>query len=228
MSVHGAESAFGRFVKELARISVRAPMVRVLRAHAQRAPRRYNTHLLTQTPFAEIEEARRARRSVEEFEVQRESKRYAASGRSPMQAAVFHKLLDRQLRGDALNLPDSYDSNDNATNGSYDIENNESNIDNATSIEHSAFFTDVPLPEVLRRQTVRPSPILATESSHAKIAGLRIEVNGKRGTRANRQVIHFGKLATNDSNNSMVDYAKAAFSNKKGATGVKVWIAYSR
>ncbi|KAJ3119059.1 hypothetical protein HDU96_003234 [Phlyctochytrium bullatum] len=75
---------------------------------------------------------------------------------------------------------------------------------------------DIPLPKVIMRHVYDPSPIIASNSPIGKIMGFRIEVNGRRGTRAMRQVMHYGKLATKDSDNSLVDFGRASYFNKKG------------
>ncbi|KAJ3099457.1 hypothetical protein HDU97_003032 [Phlyctochytrium planicorne] len=91
-----------------------------------------------------------------------------------------------------------------------------------------ATVTDIPLPRVIMRHVLSPSHLLATNSPIGKITGFRIEVNGRRGTRAARQVVHYGKLATKDSHNALVDYGRSSFFNKKGSTGVRIWIGYGR
>ncbi|KAI9340584.1 hypothetical protein BDR26DRAFT_934455 [Obelidium mucronatum] len=92
-------------------------------------------------------------------------------------------------------------------------------------------LSDAPVPLALRRRVfcAAASTLGAVPpTALGKVAGFRIEVNGKRGTRAAKQTVHYGKLRANDSHNSMVDFGRASFFNKKGATGVKVWIAYEQ
>ncbi|KAJ3413411.1 hypothetical protein HDV05_008052 [Chytridiales sp. JEL 0842] len=89
------------------------------------------------------------------------------------------------------------------------------------------FLTDIPVPKVLRRHIQTPLSTLSNSTPLNKVCGFRIEVNGRRGTRANRQVMHYGKLFTKDSDRSFVDFGRSGYFNKKGASGVRVWIGYS-
>ncbi|KAJ1547638.1 hypothetical protein HK405_005313 [Cladochytrium tenue] len=90
-------------------------------------------------------------------------------------------------------------------------------------------LSDIPLPTVLLRHAREPSRIHLAQGSGSggaagRVTGFRIEINGRRGTRAARQVLQHGRLATNNSSESYVDYGSAAFYGKKGATGVRVWV----
>ncbi|KAJ3214330.1 hypothetical protein HDU67_001771 [Dinochytrium kinnereticum] len=98
----------------------------------------------------------------------------------------------------------------------------------SVAIPTRTLVDDIPLPRSIMRHVISPSPLLATHSPVGKVTGFRIEVNGRRGTRAMRQVMHYGKLATKDSYNSHVDYGRASYYNKKGSTGVRIWVGYGR
>jgi hypothetical protein len=89
-------------------------------------------------------------------------------------------------------------------------------------------LTDIPLPLVIRRHLRSPSTTLAKEVAAGKIAGYRIEVNGRRGSRSVKSVVSYGRLASKDLVGSGVDFARSHFVTKRGSTGVKVWIAYGQ
>ncbi|ORY17362.1 hypothetical protein BCR33DRAFT_709531 [Rhizoclosmatium globosum] len=136
---------------------------------------------------------------VSDFESRRRSDLFAASARAPAQAALMRAALDARL---GVAGP------------------------TAAKADDKPQLADVPIPHVLRRHVLAPSQQAASQSPVGKVLGFRIEVNGKMGTRSNRKIVHYGKLGSNDSHNSMLDFGKASFFNKKGATGVKAWVAY--
>ncbi|RKP02596.1 hypothetical protein CXG81DRAFT_24738 [Caulochytrium protostelioides] len=88
--------------------------------------------------------------------------------------------------------------------------------------------SDLPLPLAIRRQVIAPSPSLATPHYRGKITGIRLEVNGKRGTRASKQIFHVGALNINDRMNSAVEFAKDTFILRAGISGVRIWLGYAK
>ncbi|KAI8804302.1 hypothetical protein BJ742DRAFT_871997 [Cladochytrium replicatum] len=94
--------------------------------------------------------------------------------------------------------------------------------------KHVAMITDLPLPHVLRRHIQDPSSSLATNKESRPVLGFRIQMNGKRGLRSAKTVMQWGSMATSSVGSSYVDYAKASFVDKRGASGIKVWVAYAK
>ncbi|KAI8928257.1 hypothetical protein BC831DRAFT_497484 [Entophlyctis helioformis] len=93
----------------------------------------------------------------------------------------------------------------------------------------SPFLSDIPVPTVLVRHMLQPVPALAQGSSLGKIIGFRIESKGRRGTRTSRQVVDYGRMDTGmvgALDGVFVDFGRSVYVNKKGATGVKVWVTY--
>ncbi|TPX52380.1 hypothetical protein CcCBS67573_g09882 [Chytriomyces confervae] len=186
---------YTRFVQQMGKLSAQTPLTK--------PPNNLNAHLLVSSPFPDPE-ARRAARQISDFEVRRKSALFNATARTPEQAQLMLKVLENRLKD---LLPASEQKSFTSVAG---------------TTKESKTLTDIPIPMVLRRHVSNPSSIYAQQTALAKVAGFRIEVNGKRGTRAARQVMHYGRLSTNDSYNSMVDFGRASFFNKKGSTGVRV------
>jgi hypothetical protein len=71
--------------------------------------------------------------------------------------------------------------------------------------------------------------VLQRVPSH-NIIGFRIEVKGRTGSRSMRRSIHYGSLNISKIgvNGYHVDFARHNYTTKRGATGVKVWIAYQK
>ncbi|KAJ3128900.1 hypothetical protein HK098_003227 [Nowakowskiella sp. JEL0407] len=96
--------------------------------------------------------------------------------------------------------------------------------------------TDIPFPRVIQSHIIDPSKTLfvgalgkdTPSQDLQKIAGFRIQINGKRGTRAAKTVVHYGSMSTGDVGRNYVDYAKTCYTDKKGSTGVQVWVSYKR
>ncbi|TPX50073.1 hypothetical protein CcCBS67573_g10114 [Chytriomyces confervae] len=192
---------YTRFVQQMGKLSAETPLTK--------PPNNLNAHLLVSSPFPDPE-ARRAARQISDFEVRRKSALFHATARTPEQAQLMLKVLENRLKD---LLPASEQKSFTSVAG---------------TTKESKTLTDIPIPMVLRRHVSNPSSIYAQQTALAKVAGFRIEVNGKRGTRAARQVMHYGRLSTNDSYNSMVDFGRASFFNKKGSTGVRVWVSYAQ
>ncbi|KAI8903504.1 hypothetical protein EDD86DRAFT_195775, partial [Gorgonomyces haynaldii] len=82
--------------------------------------------------------------------------------------------------------------------------------------------TKVPFPAVLTRHLIRPQTL-------GNVAGFRIEVNGRRGSRGARSIVSYGKFNMGNVGGitgSKVDFAKSVYVTKRGAYGVKVTVAY--
>ncbi|KAJ3225088.1 hypothetical protein HDU81_008156 [Chytriomyces hyalinus] len=188
------------FVQQMGKLSAQAPLTK--------PPNHLNAHLLVTSPFPDPE-SRRAARQISDFEVRRKSALYNATARTPEQAQLMLKVLENRL----VDLVPASE---------------QKSFTSVAETKESKTLTDIPFPLVLRRHVSNPSSIYTQQTALAKVAGFRIEVNGKRGTRAARQVMHYGRLSTNDSHNSMVDFGRASFFNKKGSTGVRVWVSYAQ
>lgn len=91
----------------------------------------------------------------------------------------------------------------------------------------STFASDVPLPNVLKRESAGPNACLTAGSALGKVLGYRIIVTGRRGSRSSKQVISFGKLDSRKISSSWLDYGSSHLVTKKGSMGVRVWILYS-
>ncbi|KAI9336190.1 hypothetical protein DFJ73DRAFT_850634 [Zopfochytrium polystomum] len=147
------------------------------------------------------------------MEIQRRSDIYYASAPNANKEADRLQMRIREKLGDdSIDSPSSSSSVSASTPGD----------------REKAVLTDIPLPTALTRHILQPSTIYLQQTAVGRVTGFRIEVNGRRGTRANRQVMQHGKLATNQTAKSFVDYGRADFYNKKGSTGVRVWIGYGR
>jgi hypothetical protein len=200
-------SAYTTFLREAAKISAHAPVVRNpmlsydtapdaslssarqltqckwKQAHTTtqgKAPRNLNAHMLVESPFQRTWPQPESAEYLQQLPLQRKSEQYMRSGMPPA--------------------------------GTSDV----------------AQVTNVPLPHVLRRHILAPSSTLGKESNAGKIAGYRIEVNGRRGSRSVKSVVSYGKLDSKDLVGSGVDFARSHFVTKRGSTGVKVWIAYAK
>ncbi|KAJ3055012.1 hypothetical protein HK097_000091 [Rhizophlyctis rosea] len=96
------------------------------------------------------------------------------------------------------------------------------------SPDQPQYVTDIPLPFNLLRHIHRPYRTFDSGSPVGKILGFRLEVKGRRGSRSMRQTYSYGKLGVGDIAGTELDFARSVFVNKKGASGVKVWVAYGR
>eukprot|EP00842_Homolaphlyctis_polyrhiza_P005664 jgi/Hompol1/6099/HPOL_000359-RA len=99
----------------------------------------------------------------------------------------------------------------------------------ASAASQPATVTNIPVPTVLVRHLLQPVPVLEQGTSLGKVVGFRIVTKGRRGTRTNKQVVDFGRMdtgATAALTGVYVDFGKSHFVNKKGSTGVKVWVTY--
>jgi hypothetical protein len=97
------------------------------------------------------------------------------------------------------------------------------------SAQYEKTVTGVPIPTVLKRHCLSPVPSLENQSAKGKVIGFRIEVKGRTGSRSARRIMHYGILnsgKTGSLTGSFVDFGKSTYVTKRGATGVKVWIAY--
>ncbi|KAH6584656.1 hypothetical protein BASA60_000887 [Batrachochytrium salamandrivorans] len=89
--------------------------------------------------------------------------------------------------------------------------------------------TDIPFPNVLRRHMLQPVSPLAQGTSLGKVIGFKIIAKGRRGPRSVKQAIDYGKLesgAVASLGGVYVDYGKSFYVDKKGSTGIKVWVTY--
>ncbi|KAJ1554952.1 hypothetical protein HK096_011256 [Nowakowskiella sp. JEL0078] len=107
-----------------------------------------------------------------------------------------------------------------------------SDLYKSTPINIKPYLTDIPIPRILERHVIDPSPSLMRDPESAqplqKISGFRIQVNGKRGTRASKSVVFYGRMVTGDSDKTLVDFSLTSYTDKKGSTGVRVWVGYER
>ncbi|KAJ3328352.1 hypothetical protein HDU76_010127 [Blyttiomyces sp. JEL0837] len=214
-----------KFIRELRKINANAPRAKV--------PKLLNTHIMATSPFPTTAAAL-AQRDIESYEIKRKSEMYFKSA---------HPVASLDLPEDVTTTSTTTTSSSTSSTPST---SSESTTDSKSPIpptstpaappttttqsqsQSQTYLTDIPLPNVLYRHVILPSPTYATQNSVGKITGFRIEVNGRRGTRTNKQILYYGKLATKDSARTFVDFGKADFYNKKGSTGVKVWIGYAR
>jgi ribosomal protein S3 len=97
-----------------------------------------------------------------------------------------------------------------------------------TSSTKENFVQDIPLPRCLVRHITNPSYCLSNATSLGKITGYRIEVTGRRGTRSSKQTVSHGKIDNPDIGASYADFARSWYVHKKGVSGVKVWVGYSK
>ncbi|KAI8608188.1 hypothetical protein BC830DRAFT_1156362 [Chytriomyces sp. MP71] len=169
-----------------------------------KTPPLLNAHLVVKSPFPSL---KRADEDPASFELRRKAQLFYASTPSESQAKVTQILNAQKLGIELEDVPGA--------------------LRNTKKDAGKAFLTDIPLPAVIRRHIHNPSLLYASQSSLGKVMGFRIETNGKRGTRSGRQVVQYGRLATSDSHNSMVDFGRSFYFNKKGAMGIKVWVGYS-
>jgi hypothetical protein len=96
------------------------------------------------------------------------------------------------------------------------------------SEKYKSLVSGIPIPTVLKRHCLVPNPSLI--SPIGKVIGFRIEVKGRTGSRSARRIMHYGVLnsgKTGAMTGSYLDFAKSTYVTKRGATGVKVWIAYA-
>jgi hypothetical protein len=89
------------------------------------------------------------------------------------------------------------------------------------------YCQDIPLPNAIKRHIENPNLSLLQGSALGKITGFRIEAKGRKGSRSQTQVVHYGKLGRGDIAKSCVDFGKSFYVHKKGVTGIKVTIGYS-
>ncbi|KAL5036916.1 hypothetical protein RTP6_004429 [Batrachochytrium dendrobatidis] len=89
--------------------------------------------------------------------------------------------------------------------------------------------TDIPFPNVLTRHMIQPITALAQGTPIGKIIGFKITSKGRKGPRSVKQSVDYGKLEAGSIANVggvYVDYGKSFYVDKKGSTGIKVWITY--
>ncbi|KAJ3087763.1 hypothetical protein HK102_010342 [Quaeritorhiza haematococci] len=191
-------SNYQAFIKALSTISANAPK--------GKAPKYCNYHLLVPSPFVsrKTQNADPASPAFSDpflLPVKQKSELYMQSGRP---RALPSAQQQQQHQKPGTTKPSS------------------------PAQQTTSFLTDIPLPRVLQRHIMLPSPPLSQETAQGKVTGFRIQVTGRRGTRSSKQIVSYGKLDTGSAGHSYVDFGRSHYVHKKGATGVKVWIGYSR
>jgi hypothetical protein len=91
----------------------------------------------------------------------------------------------------------------------------------------SEIYQNIPIPNLLKRHCTDPNLNFITESPIGKIAGLRIQAKGRRGSRSMTFTAGHGRLGAGDHAGSNVDFGMSDFVGKMGSTGIKVTIGYS-
>lgn len=89
----------------------------------------------------------------------------------------------------------------------------------------------IPVPTVIKRHLLQPVNWMEKEIGLGKIVGFKIEAKGRAGSRSMRRGLSYGMLdggKISRINGSLLDYYQTAYTTKRGATGVKVWIQYGR
>ena len=98
----------------------------------------------------------------------------------------------------------------------------------SSTLDKTGELDNMPLPKVLVRQIVYPSPSLLNSSKDGKLCGYRVTVTGRRGTRTSTQTVNYGRLHTGSIDSSAVDFGLASFVGKRGSTGVRAWVSFGR
>ena len=88
------------------------------------------------------------------------------------------------------------------------------------------YCQDIPLPNSIKHHMLYPSSPLLNGSASGKIMGFRIQVKGRKGSRSVKQIVSYGKLDSNNSGKSFVDFGRSVYVHKRGSTGIKVTIGY--
>lgn len=89
------------------------------------------------------------------------------------------------------------------------------------------YLTDIPIPNCLKKHLASPSTILSEGNPANRVIGFRIEMKGRRVSRTMKTMLFSGKIARS-CGSAYVDSAKSHFVTKRGVTGIKVWINYSK
>ncbi|TPX60222.1 hypothetical protein PhCBS80983_g01895 [Powellomyces hirtus] len=204
---------YTKLMKEFARVNSYAPKGKV--------PRNYNYDKYVEIPFRDpATESGSSASALYNIPLRQKSELYAASG----------------ALGRVAGLNDSNNNNSTSSNTSASLSSSSTtssaNTPPQPPSQHSdsatEYLQNIPLPTVLTRHIVLPSPSLANGTHLGKITGFRIEVTGRRGTRSATTRFGYGRLGTGNVGAAYVDFARSLLVNKKGATGVKVWIGYGR
>jgi hypothetical protein len=99
------------------------------------------------------------------------------------------------------------------------------------SEKYNSVLKGIPIPKVITRHILQPIKNLETETGLGKVVGFKIEAKGRTGSRSMKRGLSYGMLdggMISSVNGSLVDYAQSAYTTKRGATGVKVWVQYGR
>jgi hypothetical protein len=91
----------------------------------------------------------------------------------------------------------------------------------------SEYYQNIPIPNLLKKHCIDPNLNMMAESPIGKIAGLRVQAKGRRGSRSMTFTAGHGRLGAGDHERSNVDFGMSDFVGKMGSTGIKVTIGYS-
>ncbi|KAI8821029.1 uncharacterized protein EV422DRAFT_506249 [Fimicolochytrium jonesii] len=222
---------YSHFLRELSKVSAYAPR--------GKAPKLYNYHQYIPHPFAQQPSPTSAAatatsvKALMQTPLRLRSERYARSGRyGPgvvLKVAETH-TPEGETDGEAAVGGGASTAESDAVGPSSAPQSTEQVLTaSIPNVPRTAeYLTDIPLPAVLTRHIHMPSPTLQNGNAVGKITGFRIEVTGRRGNRSATQRYGYGRLGSGSVADSYVDFAKSLLVNKKGSTGVKVWIGYGR
>ncbi|KAI8588151.1 hypothetical protein BDZ88DRAFT_422703 [Geranomyces variabilis] len=197
-----AAETYAKFLKQLAHVTALAPKGKV--------PKQYNFDKFVPTPFHNNNNPSSS-----------PSTSASSSASASASASTLHNIPLRQRS-------ELYAKSGLATQSALDSLSAPPSSPSPQQQQQQQYLRDIPLPTVLTRHIHLPSPALSKQTQLGKITGFRIEVTGRRGTRSSTQRFAYGRLGTGNVGGAYVDFAKSVWVNKKGATGVKVYIGYGR